>query len=192
MTSFDLPWERGVVTSDRVNTGIPPVEQTPEPPVTRPTPAESAQKIDLGDQVSVALREAFRESFPQIQKTLIEYMKDATLAKMQGKEVSPWPNITATTPTGGQLVIADARNRSFRTFWQGLSIDIVMALVGLLSMLANMNFFDKTAWITFGALVVKTLLQTVVSYVSRLKITPQTIIQGETVKLQTVAVPKVS
>ena len=82
------------------------------------------------------------------------------------------PTITATTLSGKQLTIASAKNRSWRTFLSGMGLDIVFALVAVVGTLGNVNFFSKAGWITLGVLVIKTVIQTAISYVARIKITP--------------------
>ena len=53
-----------------------------------------------------------------------------------------------------------------------MGLDIVFALVAVVGTLGNVNFFSKAGWITLGVLVIKTVIQTAISYVARIKITP--------------------
>ncbi len=83
------------------------------------------------------------------------------------------PNITATTAQGRELTVASAKNRSWRTFVQGFGIDLGFALLSVLALaFGDFNFLDGAAWATLGVLVLKTIIQTAISYVARLKITP--------------------
>lgn len=70
--------------------------------------------------------------------------------------------------------VADATNRSARTFLQGIAIDaaIAVALV-LLAWLPDADLSSREAWTVLGVAVAKTLLTAVASYVSRLKMPPK-------------------
>jgi hypothetical protein len=98
------------------------------------------------------------------------------------------PTITAETTTGRELIVADAKSRSWRTFVQGLIIDVIAALALVLTTLAGMDPFDKETWIVVGALFVKTLVQSVFAYVMRLRVTPTIKTPGE--KLAIMPVPR--
>lgn len=193
---MSLPWERTPETEKTelqpipVEYQLPPGDNTEKVAPTRPTPAQSAQQADFSDAIGQAASEAFEQLQPWLQKQAIEYAKDYALGKVLGRQVDGFPTIKSVNKEGHEVVVADARNRSLRTFVQGLGVDLLIAFVGLLSMVANMDIFDKTAWVTFAVLVVKTLLTTVVSYVSRLKISPGGKIEGEPVKFLSVPVPK--
>lgn len=79
---------------------------------------------------------------------------------------------TVTLPDGESFALADAKSRALRTLAQGLAIDSVAALVGISGDLAHIDLLHQAGWITFGALVGKTVLQTAISYLSRIKFTP--------------------
>ena len=73
-----------------------------------------------------------------------------------------------TTPTQ-----VDARNRAFRTFIQGLGIDIAVGIATvLLVWLPEADITDWQAWTILAVAVAKTLIQTVAAYVMRLKVAP--------------------
>ena len=94
---------------------------------------------------------------------------------------------------GLQLVVADARSRSVRTFAQGLIIDLMFALAAIIGTLTHFDPFDKIAWATLGILLAKTMIQTIAAYIMRIKVTPTARITGrppaERVELATLAVP---
>lgn len=74
-----------------------------------------------------------------------------------------------TTPAVQQ----DARNRAFRTFAQGLGIDVAVGLATvLLIWLPEADISTRQAWTVLGITVAKTLLQTIAAYVMRLKVAP--------------------
>jgi hypothetical protein len=74
--------------------------------------------------------------------------------------------------TGHELIVAAARSRAVRTFLQGLGFDLLAALGGLTSQMAGLETLSKTAWVTFGLLVLKTVVMTTVAYIGRLAVTP--------------------
>lgn len=75
-----------------------------------------------------------------------------------------------TTPA----VNADARNRAFRTFMQGLVVDIIAALsITVLPALAGSEFvFSRVYFTTLAILVGKTVVVTAVSYIARKLLPP--------------------
>lgn len=95
-------------------------------------------------------------------------VENALKAKMAGKQVV----VTTTSVSGHQIKLSDAKNRAFRTLFQNLGIDLLVALGTVLPMLTTMNFTDKTAWVIFGVSVLKTIVSVFVSYVSRLTAEP--------------------
>jgi len=70
---------------------------------------------------------------------------------------------------------ADARNRMSRTFWQGLLIDVVVAVVFSVGpMLVGSDFaFTGYYWVTIGTLTAKTVVAAVVSYFARKLVPPE-------------------
>jgi hypothetical protein len=69
---------------------------------------------------------------------------------------------------------ADAANRAWRTFAQGLLIDVVAAvLLAVLPAILGASFaWSGTYWTTLGLLAAKTAIQTGVSYMARKLIPP--------------------
>jgi len=61
----------------------------------------------------------------------------------------------------------DARNRAWRTFLQGLAIDVMVALWGLVASLAGGIEWNRAFWVALAVLAGKTVVQTVVSYLAR-------------------------
>jgi hypothetical protein len=160
-----LPWDR--YTPDQPST--PPVEP-PAPPVPVPSvPAAPAPPPPINGDV----RDAIRSVAKEIADETLGYIRGTAAAAKAGEHVDHTnPTITAATAAGRPLVIADAKNRSWRTFWQGLAIDVTAALIAVLSTLTGLDPFTKDTWIVIAALAIKTLIQTVISYLARLRITP--------------------
>lgn len=71
---------------------------------------------------------------------------------------------------------ADARNRAFRTFVQGLLTDVIGAVVLAVGpALAGAEFaWTKEYWTAVGLLTAKTVVLSVVSYISRKAVPPAT------------------
>lgn len=67
---------------------------------------------------------------------------------------------------------ADARQRAFRTFLQGLALDVGAALVAVLAVQLGAVEWTQAWWLGLAALAGKTVLTTVVSYVSRKVLPP--------------------
>ena len=66
---------------------------------------------------------------------------------------------------------ADARNRASRSLYQGLLVDVLVAVaVALLAWLPDADITTTEAWGILGVAVAKTVLQAVASYVMRLKL----------------------
>jgi hypothetical protein len=151
------------------------MESAPPPP-TEPVsnlPEVPTREIDFAKVLKDAFVAALREARPQAREAATGYAKETIDHVVHGDQIE-WghPTITATTSQGKELVVADAKSRSWRTFLQGLIFDIGFALVAVLTTLAGADPFQKQTWILFGAMVVKTLIQTVISYIMRLRITP--------------------
>jgi hypothetical protein len=64
---------------------------------------------------------------------------------------------------------ADARNRAFRTFAQGLAVDVTAAVVLTVGpALAGSDFaWSRAYWLTLAGLAGKTAITSAVSYVAR-------------------------
>lgn len=72
---------------------------------------------------------------------------------------------------------ADARNRSLRTLWQGLALDV--AIAGAAAGYAVVNTWEgndvlsAAAWTAAGTAIAKSVLTAGLSYVARLKVPPR-------------------
>ncbi|MDG4784367.1 hypothetical protein O7626_41135 [Micromonospora sp. WMMD1102] len=67
---------------------------------------------------------------------------------------------------------ADAKNRAFRTFWQGLLVDVGAVLAAVLVVALGDIQWTETYWIGVASLVGKTVITAVVSYVARKTVPP--------------------
>ena len=66
----------------------------------------------------------------------------------------------------------DAKSQAWRTLAQGLGVDVVGAVLALLSTQLVDIRWTRAFWLALGVMVVKTVVQTVVAYLSRHFITP--------------------
>jgi len=167
-----------------------PKDSTPSPPpeligVANPdTPGQHIPgegKVSFWESVraeaATAARDEIKAQQPALQAQVAGYVQQVGMGELTGQGLpGVVPNITGTTVTGKELTIASARNRSFRTFVQGLGIDIGFALLSVFGLVltsgTGFDFFNKAAWSVLAILVAKTVIQTAISYVARLKITP--------------------
>lgn len=70
-------------------------------------------------------------------------------------------------------VKAAAAERASRTLWQGLAIDVLVAVAAaLLAWLPEADVLDGAAWLVLGTVLIKTVLQAAAAYVMRLKLAP--------------------
>lgn len=80
--------------------------------------------------------------------------------------------MTAST-TPAQATHAAAVERGRRTIWQGLALDVAVAVaVVLLAWLPEADLASSTAWVILGTAVAKSVLTALASYVMRLKVAP--------------------
>jgi hypothetical protein len=66
------------------------------------------------------------------------------------------------------LLQADAKNRAVRTFYQGLGIDLAVAVATfLVTVLADADGWGDLQWAVLGFTLAKTVVQTVAAFVMR-------------------------
>jgi hypothetical protein len=184
---MSMPWDRFKPEAEEAEepefpyTPTEPTEPEPEP--TPNVPATQGE-INFGRILKDAFVEALRESQSELRESATDFAQEAIRATVAGKSID-WenPTIVAETEKGKQLVVADARSRSWRTLLQGLGIDVTFAIVAVLSTLTNLDLMQKETWIILGALLIKTIVQTVVAYFMRLKVTPTVRTPGEKMAL---------
>ncbi|WIM97713.1 hypothetical protein ACTOB_001261 [Actinoplanes oblitus] len=80
--------------------------------------------------------------------------------------------VVAAPPAEPSQVAADARNRAFRTFVQGLGVDLAVAVVLALAASAGDLAWTRAYWATVGTLLAKTALTTAAAYVMRIYAPP--------------------
>lgn len=66
-----------------------------------------------------------------------------------------------------------AVERATRTLWQGLGIDVAVAIAAaLLAWLPDADVLNGSAWLLLATVLLKTVLQAIAAYVMRLKVAP--------------------
>lgn len=122
-----------------------------------------------------AARQEWARQQAVVRREVGDYARQVGAGVLTGQGMpDPVPAVTAVTARGEELTVVDARSRSWRTFVQGLAIDVGFALLSVLALaLGDFDFLDGAAWATLGVLVLKTIIQTAISYLARLKIAPR-------------------
>lgn len=197
--STPLPWDRfgqppAPVEEERELPYVPPPDPTPVAPDPVEPPLVVPEDENFWDAIRNTVRETMAEEMPKVTEDLrrdaMGYGKDTVLGTITGREIDHAnPTVTVTTSQGQELVVADAKSRSWRTFLQGLGLDLMFAVVALLTATTTHAFdpLSKVAWVTFAALVVKTLLQTIAAYIMRIKITPTVKVRDQVAHSEKVA-----
>jgi hypothetical protein len=200
---MSLPWDRFPAEEQQQPPTPPPVYEQPSPPPDYKPPEpppnyvppehlpERPGEVDFGKILKEAFSDALVEAGAKLKETSKGYAKDSWGAIKEGETVDVLhPTVTATTSKGQELVVADAKSRSGRTFVQGLLIDITFAVIAVMvGLSSDFDPMQKGAWIVLAALVIKTIIQTIVSYVMRLKVTPTIKTPGEKMALMPVPRP---
>lgn len=178
--STELPWDRFTPIEEPDNVLVPPPVQPPDPPPTRPPERPVSPPAAVKDLAKDLLDEAFN------------YAKASITAIMAGNTVDlTHPTVTAETATGRELVVADAKSRSWRTLIQGLIFDVFAALVAVVATLSGADPFVKETWVAFGVLLLKSVISAVISYFMRLRVTPTIRTEGEKFALMPVPRPMI-
>jgi hypothetical protein len=182
-----MPWDRFPAT------GTPEPSPAPQPvpePVPQP-PQPVLVPAPLPD-VGAALSNALEDVWPVLKQQAMDYARKTVQGIVAGEAVDPLhPTITGTDSTGRELVKADAKSRSKRTFVQGLIFDLFAGLIAVVATLSGADPFVAETWIAFGVLLLKTCVSAVISYFMRLKITPTIRERGEKMALMPVPRPMI-
>lgn len=188
-----LPWDRftphqvaeAPATVDPTPIYVPmPVQPVPAAPLPQPT------ALDWSDFLKDTVNEAVKENMATVKENTVDTVKETVKAVRAGESIDVQnPTVTATTAKGRELVVADARSRSWRTLMQGLMTDLFFAIIAVLGTVTQTDMpLDKTAWAVLGILLLKTAIQTAIAYFMRLRVTPTIRIPGEKVQVTTVPV----
>lgn len=156
----------------------------PAPPPSIPVVARNQQtgesvRLDVGAEIQRAVREAIAGAIQQNGGNLHANAQRALVKTVQGQK--PTVTHSAKDDDGENIVAAagDALEEAWtggpvttRTFVQGMAIDVGFALMATLATVTSSSFdvYDKEAWTLVGALMLKTVIQTGISFAMRLKV----------------------
>lgn len=83
-------------------------------------------------------------------------------------------NLKRETVVTNAATRADAWNRAARTLWQGFGVDVCVAVgLGLAVLLETGDVMSPLFWGTLGVLIVKSVLTSAASYLTRLRVAPK-------------------
>jgi hypothetical protein len=186
--SSTMPWDRWTPSEEPEPAElpyVPPPAPAPVPaPVSPPHPRLPARapgpELDLGGTLSDALEAAW----PVIKDQVIGYARSVGREIRAGETVDlAHPRVTVQDLSGRELVVADARNRSWRTFLQGLAFDVFAGIVAAVATLSGADPFVRETWLAFGVLILKTFVSAGISYAMRMKAAPTIRTKGEELAL---------
>jgi hypothetical protein len=203
--STALPWDRWQPEPEPEPEPPPPVrppvpapevpyeEELPYVPPPRPNlPDRPTGEVDFGKILKDAFAGALVEAGQKLREGTKDYAKDTWEGIKKGETVDILnPTITAETKAGRELVVADAKSRSWRTLWQGLIVDVFAAILAVAATLSGMDPLVKETWILIAALLVKSVLSAIISYFMRLKVTPTIRTPGEKMAIMPLPRPMV-
>jgi len=152
----------------------PPVEERPKP---QPRPDTDADVKDLAQDL-------LKEVMSYIKGSLTEIGKGHTVDILN-------PTVTAEDVSGRELVVADAKSRSWRTLVQGLMFDVFAAIVAAVAILSGADPFVKETWVAFGVLLLKSVVSAVISYFMRLRVTPTIKVPGKEMAVMPIPRPMI-
>jgi|GEM_PF-3457609 len=152
---MSLPWER------KPDPGPP---QRPEPPMSvsaRNPETGTVVKVTVPPDIREMMRQALVEAAVENKDILLANGKSALAAAVTGR--SPEVHLEQSFEAGPATV---------RTFIQGAVLDIGAAVFAVVATMIGPDFnaFDKEAWTIVGVMMVKTVVQTAMSYTMKMKV----------------------
>ncbi len=170
----------------------PPAQYTPAPPpqpaythtpapVPPYQPPQQPQMVAVNDQTGQRVPVDINSILQQAINTAIVENKDAMVANSQRALKSAVQGKKPTVEQSNSAFVEAAEDieEAFtggpvttRTFVQGVVIDIGFAVFAAVATVVGPGFdaFDKEAWTVVGALVLKTIVQTGMSYMMKLQV----------------------
>lgn len=150
----------------------------PQPPSTAAATTAAAQSAaaagaDAMSQLEAAAVKAAQEAWPtiqnQLQKDAMAYLQSYIQQALTGNTTPQIPDITF---NGQSLTKSAAKAHAWRTFLIGMAVSALMAVLSAVGSQTNLDFFTREGWIATGTIAVGTVVQTVISYLGRLQVTP--------------------
>lgn len=137
----------------------------PDPPQALPS---------INNELSVSVRRVSDALAPQVEELIALSVKSYVADLLSGRKPDLVPDVSVhgTDALGRKQVVLDARNRSWRTFVQGLGTDIFVALGVGAGDMAGVDLFTQHGWQIIGLSLAKTVIVAGASYLTRLKVAP--------------------
>lgn len=152
-----------------------PQQMRPDiPPVVARNPQTGETvRVDLSTDLREAIRQAITQSVVENKDAMIGNAQKAIAKAAKGEKVTvqaPIPAALAGSLAENSFQMGPATKR---TFVQGMAVDMGFAAMAVLATVTSTDFnvADKEAWMLVGVMMLKTVIQTGMSYVMRLKIT---------------------
>jgi hypothetical protein len=137
------------------------------PIVARNPQTGESVRVDIGGALQAAMREAVAAAVAQSKDALLDNGRKALVKATSGEKVT-------VTHQGSQEIEDNfsVGPATKRTFLQGMAVDLGFAAMAVLATVTAGDFdiTDVEQWTLLGAMVLKTCIQTGMSYVMRLKV----------------------
>lgn len=138
-------------------TAVPPVPQTPSAPPATPS-------------IEQAIRDAWPQLSEQLKKDAIAYAEAYGIGALTTGNLTP--HVPDITYEGQSLTHTAAKGHALRTFVIGMATSAAAAVLTAVGSQAHLDFFSRDGWVATGSIAAATLINTLVSYLTRLQITP--------------------
>jgi hypothetical protein len=145
----------------------PPQQMQPDIPLVARNPQTGeAVRVDVGADLREAIRQAITQSVVENKDAMVANSQKAIAKAVDGQKISVKQD---DTEIEGEMEFGAS---SKRTLIQGLAVDVGFALTAAAGMVMNdsFDFGDPEQWKILGLLLVKTLIQTGMSFLMRLKV----------------------
>lgn len=160
----------GMLPSPPPTSPPPIVSQVPGLPDVLAKSATGGALTDLEQAAVAAAQRAWPAIQPQLQQDAMNYLQSYVQQVLAG---NPTPSIPNVTYDGQSLTKAAAKGHAWRTFLVGMSASAATAVLSAVGSQTNLDFFTRDGWIATGSIAIGTLVQTLISYVGRLQVTPE-------------------
>lgn len=148
---------------------LPTIPQIPIP-ASNPVPSTTTVTVSPTPAVPVTnVSEAMAQLSPIVKADIAAYIQQVIAGTLEGKQAQPVPNVTY---DGQALTHVAASAHAWRTFLIGMSTTAISAILDAVGQQTHVDYFSKQGLAATGVLAVGTLVSTAISYIGRLKITP--------------------
>lgn len=169
-----LPVQRPYVPPPQEQYQPPAQQMQPDIPLVARNPQTGETvRVDVGADLREAIRQAITQTVVEGRDQFQANAQKALAKAVTGEKIAvqaPVPAAVVGTDLEDNFQMGPATKRSLV---QGLTIDMGFAAMATLMTVTSTDFniADKEAWIFVGVMMLKTVLQTGMSYVMRLKVT---------------------